>query len=780
MKKKYKRFFIITLISVLGFAIVVIAFISPIAKYLIEKNDMKFIGREVRLSSVYVNPFTGFVQLNKLKIQEFQSDSIFFSAEDLKLNVAMIKLFFGNYVIDDIVINKPVGVIFQNNKYFNFNDLIQKFSSKEKADKSETKEPVHLKLLDIKIKNGTFKYRESLIPISYFIKDVFIESPGFVWDSDTIGTTFSLTSGTGSGKIKGNLNIDLTNLNYKVDVIVKQFNLSIIEQYLKDISRDGKFSAFLNADIKSNGNFLHKDSAEVSGKISVENLHLGKDRKEDYVFFKTLSVSIKHLYPAKLIYLYDSISIENPYIKFERYDVLDNFQNLFGNKGEEVLAANSNTARFNLILEVAKYIKFLSRNFFNSNYKIGRLAVYNGNFKFIDYALNERFSAALNPINASADSIDKDHSRINARVTSGIIPYGSCAIYLSINPKDSSDFNLNYSFDKLSAASLNPYVLQYTSFALDKGIIDLNGKWNVLNGNIKSSNNILIVDPRVTNRQRQKGLNWMPMRIAMFFVRETGNAIEYEVPVSGKLDNLKLHWRDVIFDILKNILFKPLTTPYRMHVKNVEIKTESSMALNWELRKHTFNAQQSEFLKQIAKITKDNNQVLIKVFPQQYTVKEKEYILFFEAKKKYVLSKSKSKSLTEEDSVQTERMSIKNSDFLVYINKFSDNKSKYTIQEKCATIISQSIITTRLNQLNSNRRQEFLSYFKKEGVEKQVKIYSISNKVPFDGFSFYKIEYKGEMPTSLINAYRRMNQLNKQEPRSQFERRKLSLRTISN
>ena len=776
--KNFKRFFIITSISILILCVIIIACISPIAKYLVEKYDMKYTGRQIKINSAYVNPFTGYIQLNKLKIYEFESDSIFLSAKNLKLNFGIAKLFKGDYEVGDIELNEPIGFIIQNNKYFNFNDLIHRFSKKTKSKDQKTKGPLHLDLLDIKINNGTFHYKESLIPISYFIKNVNIESPGVMWKLDTIATKFSFISGYGTGKINGNLNIHLKNLDYRVGVKVEKFDLSILEQYLKDISREGKLSAILNANIKSTGNFLHRDSAEVAGNLSIEDFHLGKDVKEDYVFFKTLSVSIKRLNPSKLIYLYDSISLNKPYIKYERYDYLDNFQSIFGSKGQVVAAANSNTARFNLILEVAKYIKFLSRNFFSSNYKIGRLAIYNADINFSDYSLSEKFSASLFPLNASADTIDKAQKRLYAYVNSGIKPFGNCAIALSINPMDSSDFNLNYKFNDLSVAAFNPFILNYTSFALNKGTIDINGRWIVKNGNIQSTNNLLILDPRVAERSRQKGLNWIPMRLAMFFVRESGNAIEYEIPVSGKLDNVKLHWRDVILDILKNIVIKPLTTPYRMHVKNVETKVEESLALTWELRRNSPNQKQRNFLKKMAEILKDNKQASINVYPQQFTEKEMEYILLFEAKKRYILSqnnRTKGK-LSEDDSTRAEKMSIKDKGFIEYLNKIGTNASKYTVQQKCAALIGNYTLQTKLNQLNARRSQEFMIYFKEEGVENQVKILNKTNMVPFNGFSYYKIKYLGEIPESLMDAYRKMNQLNDQEPRSKFKRRKLNLK----
>ena len=113
--------------------VLIFVFLSPITKYLIEKNDVKYFGREVKLNWVYINPFTGYVYINNLKIYEVKSDTIFFSANDVSANFEMLKLFSKTYEISQLNINKPIGIISQNKKQLNFDDLIEKFSSKNKT-----------------------------------------------------------------------------------------------------------------------------------------------------------------------------------------------------------------------------------------------------------------------------------------------------------------------------------------------------------------------------------------------------------------------------------------------------------------------------------------------------------------------------------------------------------------------------------------------------------------------------------------------------------------------
>jgi hypothetical protein len=91
--RKFKKPLLVSLSVIIIIIALVIAFISPIAKYLIQKYDVKYVGREITLDWVYVNPFTGYVYLNNFKTYESKSDSIFLSAKSVSANFAMLKLF---------------------------------------------------------------------------------------------------------------------------------------------------------------------------------------------------------------------------------------------------------------------------------------------------------------------------------------------------------------------------------------------------------------------------------------------------------------------------------------------------------------------------------------------------------------------------------------------------------------------------------------------------------------------------------------------------------------
>lgn len=759
---------LIALGSVILFVGIVILFISPITKFLIEKYDEKYTGRQIKMDLAYVNPFTGYIHFKNIKIFELNSDSIFFSANGLDMHIELHKIPAKTYEISDLTITHPRGTIIQNKKEFNFNDLIEKFTSK---DSLATKSSVHFNLLHVQVIDGEFYYREKQIPINYFITGVNINTPGYRWNSDTIQSQFSFTSGIGSGNVKGNITVNLKNNNYRLAIGVHKFSLDILTQYLKDLASYGTFRATLDADLKSKGNFKVVDSLTTSGRLAINDFHFGKNTNEDYAFFDKLTIVIKELSPKHLRYYYDTVLLENPFIKYEKYDSLDNLQRMFGRGGSKISEARAND-NFNLIIEIADYIKQIAKNFFRSHFTINSFAVKDADIKYNDFSQNEQFTIALHPFSITADSVDKKNNRVNVFLKSAIQPYGTLNVSVSMNPKDTSDFNLHFSIQKFPATLLNPYLITQSSFPLNRGTIEFKAVWDVRNGNIQSDNHLLVIDPRLSKRLINKNLRWLPMRLVMVFVRERGNVIDYQVPISGNLNDPKFHLKDVILDILSNIFVKPITTPYIMEVKTIETQIEKYLSVTWDMRNTSPGATEQKFIKEIADFLEKNPDAKISIIPEIYTKKEKEYILFFEAKKKYFLesAKNNSQSLSKEDSILVEKMSIKDSVFINYLNKLINDPLVFTIQEKCMRYIDSQTVNEKYNELNNERKQNFLSYFIHKKVEKQLDFSPPESVVPYNGFSFYKIEYKGEFPESLLKAYRKMNELNNIEPRRKFKK----------
>ena len=786
LTSKFKKKFLIVNGSVILAIVVMMLLLAPLEKYLFVKYTQKYLGRQIKLSWIYINPFTGHVYISNLKIYESAAlpefktgDHLFFAANSVSADFAILKLLSKTVEIRNITLDNPIGIIILDRKELNFRDLIKIFTPKTP---NKTPSKFHFNILKISIKNGTFLYWEKATPFNYFIQNVNIESSEKRWNQDTLAVSYAFRSGPSSGSAKGNFSINFKNLKYRLVAVLQTYDLDFLQQYLDNLANYGRFRSTLNANIIASGSFKDNEDLIAKGLLEFKDFHIGKTPGEDYASFDGLIFRIIELSPKNHQYRFDSVSLTHPFFKYERYDYLDNLQRMFGKKGGNLTTADADAEKFNLILTLARYIRDLAQNFFQSEYTINRLAIYQGDFKFNDFAITEKFSVALNPFYFTADSIGRNQKKVNAFLKSGLQPYGNITINITVDPKVKGDFDVQYHLLKLPVSLFNPYLIRYTSYPADRGTLELNGAWNVRNGIIHSVNHLVIIDPRTTKRFKNKNTNWIPLPLVMALIRDKGNVIDYEIPITGNLKNPKFHLHDVIMDLLTNIIVKPATTFYRMEVKKSETEIEKSLSLKWQPSQSLLHQQQEKFVKSMVDFLIQNPKASISVAPMQYDEKEKEHIAFFEAKKKYFISaNNKTGNPDEADSMKIEKLSVKDPKVVNYLNKMLNDSLLFTIQDKCEKLIGKAKINAFYERLNKDRQQDFLRLFKEKELESRIRILPGESSIPYNGFSFYKIIYHGEFSKALLKAYQKMNEFDNEAPRKKFKKeRKESKSSVQN
>ena len=94
----------------------------------------------------------------------------------------------------------------------------------------------------------------------------------------------------------------------------------------------------------------------------------------------------------------------------------------------------------------------------------------------------------------------------------------------------------------------------------------------------------------------------------------------------------------------------------------------------------------------------------------------------------------------------------------------------FTLQEKCFNFVGHALIEHEFNKTISQREHSFLQVFIADKTKELLKINSSSNATPFNGFSYYKFEYPSGVPIELRKAFKRMCELDNENPRKKYKR----------
>ena len=171
------------------------------------------------------------------------------------------------------------------------------------------------------------------------------------------------------------------------------------------------------------------------------------------------------------------------------------------------------------------------------------------------------------------------------------------------------------------------------------------------------------------------------------------------------------------------------------------------------------------------KFLKEKPEASIVISPTTYSEKEKEHILFFETKKRYYMAVNKNqKTFTADDSLAVDRINIKDPSLMKFLSAQVTDTSLVTVQERCYRLVGADLVNKEFDKMVKSRSKSVMELFKKEGTNKQVKITSNTDEIPYRGSSYFKVSYKGEFPETLLEANQQLNQFDDHSPRAKYRK----------
>jgi hypothetical protein len=736
IKNRALRIILVSLSILLLLAGIVIACISPISKYLIERNSEKYTGRLIDMSWLYVNPFTGHIHAHNLVMHEKDKKGKFLSIDDFSFDVSVRKLLSKTYDFSSVTLDHLWINVVESKKLFNFDDLFKKDSTKPKSIHKQT--PQYY-VRDIKLINSEVQYSEVSIPVHYSVTKLNVQCPTLQWDSDTASFNYHFHFLENSGIIKGMFSMNFHSNEYHFRTTLSDFDLKSLDQYIKEFSDYGNFQAVLDADLNARGNFNDAKDLLAQGKLDLRNFHFGKSPQEDFLRFSKLTFDIDSLSPLNKKYFFKTVLLDSMYVKYIRYDSLDNFTHMFGDKGKNISRAQSVHATENIIFQLAHYISLLAEDIINSEYRVNQLQLKNAQAVYNDFALQQSFTLSANPILIKANNIDSRAKSMDISLQSKINPFGNLSAHLITDPSNIGNFNLTYNISNVPVPMFNPYTVTYTSYPFDKGIINLSGNWIVINKQITSTNHVLVINPTLADRVKSQDAKKKPMRLIMFLVRELNRKIDVDLPIKGDLNNPKFSLRSEILQVLENIFEKPTAYPFVTISSQIKEAPENFDVLEWPLMQSELNSNQKQTLRGISRYLLFHPSVKVTIQSVYFENKEKEMLVQFEAR--FYMSSKKSPSLTEDDSIAINKLSIRNPAFCKWLDVQTHAPLIFYAQGKCNLLVGPAKTGQLFSNLISIRKKHVLDFLDDSRGRERFVSAPGKNEVPVSGFSHDNFYY---------------------------------------
>ncbi len=747
--KKIVKYLFYLLITVVGLLILLIVFISPITKYLIEKYDTKYVGREIEIGKLHLNIFNGKLELTDLKIYEAQSNALFFKTGLLFVQINPYKAALKqHYDIKTFKLNDYELNIIQKGTHFNFDDLLALGSTDSAAakPKTEVSDTTRWWLRQIELNNGQVRYNDKLVGIKAGLQSLRIFCPGLAYNNANM--RFLISSDVTSG---GHLNLDFklntTDLFYQLHTSINNLGLNPFYPYLREVFKANDLQGVLNTTFLAKGNFNTPEDLALKGNLGVSNFKVIDVLDDSLALFKQLNVSIDSIHLKRSIFNLRNIELNEPYVKVDLFENGTNFNRLM-KVDTNVVASASDTlspdslntnvtgSSTNIFIIIADYVKSIAQNYILNSYSADQVTLRNGVIDYSDFTLGEQFYARLDSLTLSSSRISSENSRITAALSTLINRKGKLLVEVGANPKDFLEMELKTEVKDVPLVMFNPYTLYYLAHPFKKGGFNFNTSTNVNAAHdLKSENHLFIEKVKVGKRDKTiSTATKVPLRMGVALLKDTKGNVDFKFPVSGNLNDPKYKLNKVILKIFQNLLLKAVTSPFKA-IGSLFKKKEQETEFEFEYLQFALDErQQQKTIEKVVELAKDKPELVVEFTQNVNPDKEMEVLIYREAKKMFMqekMGRQFTDVLSDQDIKDLKQLQNKDSNFVSYVqSKTTQLNTLASHLDKCRHLVGASLVKTMHEQLVTQREAFITQIFEKAEIDKQRLIFvrNISRK----------------------------------------------------
>jgi hypothetical protein len=197
--------------------------------------------------------------------------------------------------------------------------------------------------------------------------------------------------------------------------------------------------------------------------------------------------------------------------------------------------------------------------------RIRELRVENGRMDFADYSIQPNFAADVTSLNGRVTGMSTDpkaHAKIELKGKVG--EFSPVLISGDVQPFAYENYtNIGLKFENISLPIFNPYSGRFAGYNIAKGKLTTDLHYSIDHRKLDATHKIRIDQLEWGEATASKTEATLPVKFATALLRDADGVITLDVPVKGTLDDPTFKVGPIIWQIVKNILTKAVTFPFK-------------------------------------------------------------------------------------------------------------------------------------------------------------------------------------------------------------------------
>lgn len=712
---------LVTVIAIAALAVLIaILFSGPIAKYVLEKYDTEWIGREMEVDDLDVYLLSGGVNAKSLVFFEADGKTEFLTVDRLKGKIRLWPLLSRRVEIDTLYLGNPICGIVQDGETFNWDDLVAFYASDSDPARVQDKKGSswEVNIRGIHLDNGEVTYQNRGLTDGYAVDQFNLLSPGFSTEHGLIPFRGDLHFVDVGGQLRINGSYDYKSMEYDAGIAINTVGLKLFYPYLAEYLKVDTLGGIMTIITRIKGDFEGDIDYEGSGYLLMEGFHMISEERDSIAAFNLLVMEVDSFNSRQKLMKVTQLALDQPYVHFARYQEGDNFSALLKHPTTEtdsILAATEGTIvpgqeYFNVFIYLGEYARYLAREYVSSEYAAEKIEMINGAIDFEDYTLEDQVKFKLREIRMSSSKFDNEEQYATFDLHTVINQNARLQATWTVNPKDILDMDLEYELHGLSITSLSPYCYFYTGYPLSHGQVLLSGEVHIHDRKVDSENSLFLEDVFVDKRQFDNPPYKVPVRLAVALLRNLNGDVRLKIPVSGSLDDPNFHYWRVIWKVLQNLLVKAAVAPARLLAGLFDVDEESLREVPFAYGETSLSIESLKRLKHLGKVMQGKEEMVLGYYYQGNADLEKDRIAVDHCRKLYIEEKGIDQEMPDDEEAPVE-LALRDSLFSSFILENSPLGQKLaSSQAHCRAMYGEEALDLLYPVLIKKREDAFQSY----------------------------------------------------------------------
>lgn len=725
MKKVFKTILIVFVLL----AVIIIVALPPVTKYLIEKNDMEWIGRKVEMDKLKINLFTGTLKVNGFKMYESDQKTIFSSFDTLIINTKPYRLFADEFNVQSFYLKNFTTTIILRDSSFNFDDLIDFYQADSDSMEAPEADTLNQEILKYELSNLELADANIIFDNQQIGKETNIDSldlivPFIGWnqqDQSEAGLKFSFKNG---GYFQSTIHAHPTSGEFDANVIINRLYLDAFYEYAKSIGNINSLTGTMDIDLMLDGNLNDYENIAVSSLVQLHQFEMTDTANQRFIAADYARCQLAEINYFDKRYVIDSLFLNQPYTYFELRDTSNNYFEIFNVASADTLAETTE-ADTNAIDTVPELY-----------YAIHNLEIENGILDYRDNLTGEPFDYHLSQMKLSADSISSTADWVEFKSTMLLNERGTLVAQLGIDPNNPYELFLDFSVEKFLLPDLNIYTNFYMGHTILEGDMFYYSTTRITNGDIESENKLLVKNPSLNSSR--KGLYNLPLKFALFLLKDKNGDVNLDVPVRGDLNDPSINVGKIVWNTFKNLIIKIAASPGKLLASVVGGDPKDLEAIEFAYADTALTPQHIKQLDLLLDLETKKEELAIELAYRVDETLQKEAIAELEAERMFT-AQTKKDVAANRKKFETFLMEQTQSDSLDF-------------KKACMQLVGESEVNALVEQFNANRIKAVTSYLTLHSDSSQIKVKPYDSTLPENVGSYPLFKVNFSMKDDADNA----------------------------